>query len=97
MNNSKKIDCIKQLLWKNYCFNDIMVFLEDEHILTKAESLNHSKATDKPKELVLILERVAQHPSVQLVDYEWQILPVERIVITILTDKVIKKFEYHEC
>jgi hypothetical protein len=42
------------------------------------------------------LELAAKEGRVHLLDYEWQILPTQRVIITVVTDSGIKEFKHEE-
>ena len=49
---------------------------------------------DKAKALHAVLRNLSGAGSLQLLEFEWQLLPVERVKIMIVTDKVSREFAY---
>jgi len=48
---------------------------------------------EKEEELLLALEKASKDGKIDLLEYEWTILPVERCKITIITPSGIREYE----
>lgn len=91
----KEIDCLTRLNELTGQIPDILQFLLEEDIIKadKLKWINHQP--DKAKELQVILRDAAVTKKVQMVTYDWSILPVENICINIVTDQNQKEFVYN--
>jgi len=91
---SKQIECLKRLSELTTSMDEILDFLFTEKVATKDECSAVKRSTNQHKELVILLQTLKANDKFQLLEYEWTILPVERICITIVTDKTRKEFDY---
>ncbi len=73
---------------------DITDFLIEERLMKREELVNIDRPTEKAKFLVSKLENLLKTEIVMLVDWEWHILPIERIKLLIVTDSLQKEFTY---
>lgn len=91
----KKINCILRFMEKSESFYlDITDFLIEERLMKREELVNIDRPTEKAKFLVSKLENLLKTEIVMLVDWEWHILPIERIKLLIVTDSLQKEFTY---
>jgi hypothetical protein len=78
------------------CRNELLDYLREEKLITDVQL--HMFRTEHYSEYALsmanILFALSRTDDVQLVDYEWTILPFERLKLTIVTNKRSKTFEY---
>lgn len=92
----KKIECLKELFTKLNCRVEILQFLKDEKIInddTMAGILSELHL-QHPTLVFTLLQDIQSNERVQLVNYEWTILPKEFIQLTIVTDTARKEFTY---
>lgn len=92
----KKIECLKELFNKLNCRVEILQFLKDEKVInddTMATILNELHL-QHPTLIFTLLEDIQNNEKVQLVNYEWNILPKEFIQLTIVTNTAKKEFTY---
>jgi hypothetical protein len=94
MSSSTKINCLKRLQDHTGGLNDILQFLSDEQLMAGPE-VQKIRVGDLPKNLVTVLAKLSAEGKLQLLEYEWIVLPVERIKIFILTDRSSKEFTYN--
>lgn len=83
----RKIDFFEKLFKKAECRVDIIDFLVEEKLLTppqKTEILTSDPRTH-PRQIAFLLHEFEGNESIQLLDYEWKILPVEGMKLTIVT------------
>lgn len=94
---NSKIDCLKLLDKKINCISHILLFLRSEKIISidKFNEIINEVESMRPAMLYYELEDAFNKDKLQLVDYLWEILPVERIVVTIVTDTVRRDFAYN--
>ena len=92
----KKIQCLNELFAKLNCRVEILQFLKDEKIINDdvmATILNELHL-QHPNLVFNLLEELQQAEKVQLVDYQWNLLPKEFIQLTIVTDNAKREFTY---
>jgi hypothetical protein len=76
----------------------ILEFLVLERLIPSEEvkRISQLSVTLRGRELYDLVESLRSNPIVQMIDYEWSLLPSERIKITIVTDHSSKEFYYSE-
>lgn len=72
----------------------IMDFLQHEDLMSKEERRAVTGASDPAKALQLHIAKMKGN-KLQLLEYEWSILPEERLKLTIITDRDTKEFSYN--
>lgn len=92
---NKQIECLARLLAANGSLDDIIDFLIEEKIMDASELPYYRREVSKPKYIWNLLNVAKQKESIMLLDYEWQVLPVERIKITVVTNRNSKNFTYN--
>lgn len=89
-----EIECLDRLHGLTGLRDQILSFLVEESVITKDDtktiftSSNQSKATQE------LLNKLKQKNLIQLLEYEWVVLPVERIKVTIVTDRNSQEFTF---
>lgn len=68
-------------------YEELLQFLTQELLLTKEELKAIRSSPEQPKLLQAKLASLSADRKLQLLEYEWTILPVERIRITLVTDR----------
>lgn len=97
-----EVDCLKRYQEKMGSLDEILGFLLDEHLIDQ-ENIKTIKSSSTSALLVHTYlktlqkdsNRVLSRNGLQLLEFEWSILPVERIKITIVTDRATKEFTYN--
>ncbi len=91
----KEIECLARLSDLTGALSDILGFLLSEQII-KADVIKGIMASsDHPKLTQALLRSLQTENKIQLLEYEWNVLPVERIKIVIVTDRNSKEFSYN--
>lgn len=93
---NKKLECIKRLLSLNNYYTEICEWFIELGI-TSIQEVNLNSREDERAEFILnILNKESQGVGCkfQLVSFEWQILPIELIKITCITDNDIRYFSH---
>ena len=92
----KEIQCLARLFDLTKCQHDMLEFLISEKLVTKDSVYNlyNSDPRILPKAIHEILTSLKDDELVQLIDYTWNILPVENICVTIISDTDKKEFIY---
>lgn len=70
----------------------ILQFLKQEGFVDDNQMRSVKNSSDHAKEVQLILRDLQVKNKLQLLEYEWSVLPVENIKITIVTDRDSKEF-----
>lgn len=95
MNKTKReIDCLTRLQSLTGQLDDILDFLKLEDLINDGEIKFIRNSSDKAKEVQIFLKDLQVRQKVQMLMYEWSILPIENISITIITDKNQREFIY---
>lgn len=93
-NTRREIECIARLQSLGQSMDTVLDFLLNEGLATK-DDLKKIKLSPEPaKEIQLLLSRLSTSGKLQLLEYEWIILPVERMKIHIVTDKSSEEFSF---
>lgn len=92
----KKIECIEYLFKKLKCRSEILQFLVDENLLTSQEmaGILHDPHHTHSSAFFSLLSGLQKEEKIQLVDYEWTVLPKEFVKLTIVTMSAKKEFTY---
>ena len=93
----KKVKCMNRLFELLQCKNEIIEFLLKEK-LVDVEEKDHivlSHVSGHAGKLFSILDNAMKEDKVQLLDFEWSILPKETLSLTIVTnmDKLHLNYE----
>ena len=91
---SKQIECLDRLNELNGSIQEIVLFLREEKLITNDEVNQVRQSPMQAKELQALLAKVSTNEKIQLLEYQWSLLPVEIITITIITDSVKREFAY---
>lgn len=96
MNKIKKeIECIARLNELSSCIDEMLAFMLLESLITKEEIAAVKRSPDQAKSLQAHLAAVSSSNKIQLLEYQWDYLPVERLKILIVTDRNQKEFSYN--
>jgi len=93
--NTKKVDFIERLIRLRNTYEDLAIFLREEKLIDDNNLAELKNAVSRPKYLYGLLEKLKEEEKVELLDYEWTVLPVERLKLTIVTKRVTKEFSYN--
>ena len=93
---ASKIDFLNTLFKRLQCRMEILQFLKTENVInddTVAHLINEPHNTHAQL-IFSLLNELQKKEKVQLVDYEWTILPKEFLKLTLVTDNSKKEFTY---
>ena len=90
----RKIEFLNRLFKLATCYDELIIFLKSEKLLSDFQLDELKNNSDKAKYLIELLEALKQKDKLLLLDYEWQLLPIERLKLTIITERVSKEFVY---
>lgn len=94
-NRKRQIECLTRYGALTANLEDVLEFLFHEKLASKDLIKATKQNADLPKEVEALLSSLAQNNKLQLLEYEWILLPVERIKITLITDNVSKEFTFN--
>ena len=93
MRNSKReTECIKRLQSLSPVYEELIQFLVQEYLLSSEELKVIKNSPEQGKLLQAKLALLSDERKLQLLEFEWTILPTERIRINIVTDRGFKEF-----
>jgi hypothetical protein len=90
-----EIECLNRLHQMTGCLEDIMEFLHQEGMLSKEDIKGIRMSPEMAKRLRETLAQLSTDGKLQLLEYEWSILPVERINVLIVTNRMTRNFSYN--
>jgi len=90
-----EIECLTRLHELTGCIDDILEFLRQESLICSDEIKFIRSSSNVAKSTQLKLSALSKDNKFQLLTYEWSLLPVERIKVLIVTDRVTKEFAYN--
>lgn len=94
-NTKKEIDCIKRLQDKSGSIDEILDFLVAEKLMTLEEAKKVKQSSDEAKEIHAYLKALSKADKLQMLEFEWVVLPIEIIKIHIVTNRDSKQFTYN--
>lgn len=92
---SREIECLQRLQAMTGQLEDILSFLKLENLIDDNQMKSVKLSSDHPKEVRGILQDLKSKQKLQLLQYEWSVLPVENISITVITDRNQKEFIFN--
>jgi len=92
---SKEIECLSKLDELTPAYDAILDFLQSEDLISREEAKGIRSSSEIPKGIHTKLATLSKTKKLQLLEYEWTMLPIERIKITIITDRNNKEFSYN--
>ena len=96
MRNAKReAECLERLHALSPIYDEILAFLNQEQFITADLIKTIRMALDRHKLLQTILADLAKDRKLQLLEYEWNLLPVETIKVLIVTATSHKEFVFH--
>jgi len=95
MSKQKEVECIDRLLTMGLMVDEMMDFFLEEKVMDPANMAAFRLARDKALYIYDLVKKAKLNDKVSLFDYEWVILPVERIKITAVTERNSKEFIYN--
>lgn len=94
-NRKTQIECLTRYGALTANLEDILEFLFSEKLASRDLIRATKQNANLPKEIDALLQSLTQDNKLQLLEYEWTILPIERIKITLITDNVSKEFTFN--
>lgn len=92
----RRLQAFKELLSKAYSVNDIIDVLKSDKVITDKEIHEISTSYDQVESLFKLLELKYKDGKLDLLDYEWWLLPRRIVVLTIVTQFSKREFRHDE-
>ena len=92
---SKEIACLNRLQETTHQLDNIVEFLLVEGLIDKQSIRETKSSPDYVKFIQETLRDLQNRQKLQLLEYEWNILPVEYIKIYLITDKNQMEFTFN--
>jgi hypothetical protein len=89
---NRRIECILRLINREESYVNVVSWLIDNKITTLQEAKGPTREQEKAEFLYNAFKKGVEMEKIQLLDYEWSILPLEQIRITCITDREKKEF-----
>jgi len=91
---SKEIECLARLDELTASYDGILEFLHSEDLISREDAKAVRSSSEIPKVIYTMLTSLSKTNKLQLLELEWVVLPVERVKLTIITDRMSKEFSY---
>lgn len=91
-NIKREIECLKRMQALTPMFEELTAYLVQEFLLSKEELKEFKVSPEQARLLQAKLATLSDERILQLLEYEWTLLPTERIRINIVTDRGFKEF-----
>lgn len=91
-NTKREVECLKRMQSLTPMFEELIAFLLQEFLLSKEELKTIKVSPEQARMLQAKLATLSDERLLQLLEYEWTLLPTERIRINIVTDRGFKEF-----
>ncbi len=91
----KHVDMLARLMKLTNCQEDLVDFMKHEKLITGGEIGELLMEHDKAKYICKLLFEAQSNEKLQLLSFDWVVLPVERLRLKLVTDMSTKEFVYH--
>jgi hypothetical protein len=92
---ANQINCLQRLQDTTGQLEEILQFLKLEKLVDDNQLKSVKLSADHAKEVQQILRNLQVTNQLQLLVYEWNVLPVENILISIVTERNSKEFGFN--
>lgn len=91
-NTKRELDCFKRLQSLTPVQDELIAFLMQEYLLSADELKAMKGEADMAKHVYTKLATLSEERKIQLLEFEWSLLPTERIKLLLVTDRGMKEF-----
>lgn len=91
-NTKRELECLKRLQGLTPVQDELIAYLLQEYLLTQEELKVIKSESDQLRLLYMKLHTLSEERKIQLLEFEWSLLPTERIKLTLVTDRGFKEF-----
>ena len=95
MSQKREIECLMRLQELSSAFSEILYFLVDEKLITADHAKSVQQNSDKARSMHTCLHELNKQEKFQLMEFTWEILPIERIKINLVTDRNSREFTWN--
>lgn len=88
----REIECLKRLQQLSPVYEELITFFLQEKLISSEELKIMRQSPEQARLLQAKLAILSSEQKIQLLEYEWVILPVERIKLVIVTDRGHREF-----
>lgn len=92
---TNKILCLQRLQDATGQLPDILEFLKQEQLVDDLQMKSVKQSPDYAKDIFHILNDLQVRNKLQLLEFEWNVLPVENILLTIITERNQREFTFN--
>lgn len=92
----RKIEFLTRLFDLLKCRNSLLEYLKEEKLISDdvMQNMLAEHYSTHASKIAFLLQDLQKSDQLQLLDYEWSILPFERLKLTLVTRTGKKEFEY---
>jgi len=93
----RRVEFLNRIFDLLKCRTTILNFLKEEKLITDdaVQTLMNEHHSSHAIRIANLLADLAKQDKLQLVDYEWTILPVEHLKLTLVTTHTKREFEFN--
>lgn len=91
-NTKRELECFKRLQSLTPIQDEVAAYLLQEYLLSAEELKVMKSDSDFTKLLYYKLAGLSEERKLQLLEFEWTLLPTERIKLLLITDRGMKEF-----
>lgn len=91
---TRKEQCLQRLFDLTTCFAEMVDFLFNEKLISEEQIQDLKLEVDKVNFLYNLLKEHEKKEKINLLSFDWIMLPEERIKVTIITDRAVQDFSY---
>lgn len=95
MSKIRQIECLSRLNKLENAVDQILEHLLSESLITKDVVKSIRSSSEPHKEVYMVLNNLSTEGKIQLLEYEWTVLPIERIKLTLVSNVSHKEFAYN--
>jgi len=92
---ANQINCLQRLQDTTGQLEEILIFLKLEQLVDDNQMKSVKLSADHAKEVQQILRNLQVMNKLQMLMYEWNVLPVENIMISIVTERNSREFTFN--
>lgn len=93
----KQVEFLNRLFDLLKCRSSLLEYLKEEKLITQdiVQALLTEHQSSHAAKIIAILTDLHKNDKLQLVDFEWTILPYEHLKLTLISHSGKKEFEYN--
>lgn len=92
----RRLKALETLVNRSTHVLDMSNTLYADGVISQKDFEEIKVSSSKTEALFKALEKAKKEDRIDLLDYEWQLLPIQRIVLTIVSPSGIREFRHEE-